>query len=835
MWSGVVTERKISRRLRLIKRVREEYVRDDVSCGFECCGGPCRASGKASVFAIPDANVVSRYRALLKSDYVAAIICQSVLSELSKNDERGLRDVARERGYPVFCDSFCRSTHRKGLEGVLEFYRAHLPQHNFTILDMGNIGEYGRYVSDDIRDLLENVDEKEATEYEEYVENLDILYGRKGLYRGTLEVSMYNCYSGFVVDGDVKVLVVGKKNMNRALSGDEVYVEVVDEYDEDGILLDNEEGTQETRKGAAGEGVFGKVVGIHRRKCRAVIGSISPRTVHGDGAQNVLVIPIDRRIPAIRIRTSQAEELMNKRLCVEIDGWERTSNYPSGHYYRRLGTLGDRNAEMEAVLVANGITYYNKNWAEILRVPWMNEDIFGIEKAYNEVREGTREDFRELSVVSIDPPDCEDIDDALHCRLLPNGNWEVGVHIADVTYYVTKGSEIDKIAADRGTTIYLPEWRIDMLPPALSTDLCSLVAGKDRAAFSVVWEMSSDVRVVRTHFCRSLIRSKRSFSYNEAYDAVQGLVDAGDEVSRSLRMLLEISRVLRSRRFAKGSLDLSTRQLVFREGGFEMKEYFPTNFLVEEFMVLANISVASFIYHHHPDSSLLRKHPPPSVLDIGLDIDTSSPRALSESLEKMEGVRKDLAKRMLIRSMNQAVYVVSGETPSLHHYGLATPIYTHFTSPIRRYADIIVHRILNHILQTAPTKEAQINKLGIVTFRARKRTDGESMEEVFVDEDMCRNMNSRHRAARKAAWECDKLTVYMALRNEEPVVRGFVTNIKPNGIVVYVPEYSLEEVVVSEGCFEMFQEVWVKIRRDDEKFFLRRRFTFEIVGLSSPC
>lgn len=833
MWQGVVAERRISKRLKLVKKVREHYVRGDVPCGFECCGGVCKENKRTSVFVIPDANVMAKYRALLKSDYVAAVICQSALSELSRNDERGIRDVAREKGYAVFCNNFCESTYGKGLEGVLEFYRSHLPQHNFMILDMENILEYGRYVSDDIKDLLDSVDEKDATEYEEYKDNLDIQYGKRGLYKGMLEVSMYNCYSGFVIDGDVKILVVGKKNMNRAISGDEVYVEVVDECAEDGILVDNEEGPREAGRGKEGKEIFGKVVGIYRRKCREVVGTISKKTIQGSGVQNVLVIPIDKRIPAVRIRTSQVEELVNKRLCVEIDGWERTSNYPIGHYYRRLGSIGDKKAEMEAILVANGITYYDRSWDDILGTSWMDEDWVNMKKIYREVEEGTREDFRELVIMSIDPPGCEDIDDALHWRVLPNGNWEVGVHIADVACYVHKNSKIDRTAADRGTTVYLPEWRIDMLPPNLSTDICSLVAGRDRAAFSVVWEMSKDAKILRTHFCKSLIRSRKAFSYKEAYDVIKGATDNGDGTFDSLVGLLEISRILRNGRLSKGSLDLSTKQVTFREGGFEVKEYFPTNFLVEEFMILANISVALFMYHHHPESSLLRKHPPPSVLDIPVDIGKSTPKGLGEVLDRVDGIKRDLMKRMLVKSMNQAVYVVSGETSNFHHYGLATPMYTHFTSPIRRYADIVVHRILGSILQAAKPEEMEIRKLGIVTFKPRKSFNEETPNQVFADESICRNMNSRYRSAKKASWECDKVIIYAILRDKEPVTEGFVTSIKSNGVVVYVPEYNLEEVIVSEEHFEMFQRIWVKILRNDERIFLRRRFTFEITEPSS--
>lgn len=829
MWNGVVSERKMSKKLRLIKRVREHYTRDNVCCGFECCGGSCKTSNKNLVFAIPAAEVLVRYRALFRSDYIMAIICQSVLEEMPKNEERNIRDIVKCGEHLIFCNNFCSSTYGRGLDGVLQFYENHLPQHKFIILDLENIRSYNEYVEDDITDLLELVEEREETNYERYRENLEIMWKRGELYRGSLQVDMYDFYSGYVLSSGTKILIVGKANMNRAMHGDEVYVEVIGESEENAISFENDSATTRDAVGPSKEHrMFGKVVGIHQRKCRKVIGTISKRSLHGSGTQNVLVIPIDRKLPAVRIRTSQVEELINRRLCIDIDGWETTSNYPIGHYYKRMDVVGNKDGEEEAILMVNGIDYHGLEWSEILKELSISESSFNLARAYEEVRDGTREDFRNLDVLSIDPDGCTDIDDTLHCRLLPNGRLEVGVHIADVTLYIEKDSPLDKIAADRGTTIYLPGRRIDMLPSVLSTDICSLVEGKDRAAFSVVWEMSKDARVSRTHFCRSLIRSRRSLSYEEADRIIRKVDSSSKEIYDTLVSLCQISKILRQRRFDNGSLDLSTRELVFGEAGLETKKGLQTNFLVEEFMLLANITVATFTHYYCPETSLLRRHPPPSAL-ASTELDVSSSKSLNDSLGRLEETRRDIVKKSLIKSMNQAVYFIPKDTSDFRHYGLSIPIYTHFTSPIRRYADIVVHRILDHILHSPQPVDVSIDGLGLISFCSRKR-DSVWMEDTFIDETTCKNLNLRHRSAQRASWECGKLAVYLILREIEPITNAHVVSIRNNGVILYIPEYDIEEAVSSEGTFEVFQPMKVRIIRDDESFFMRGRFSIEIIN-----
>jgi len=848
MWKGNVSERRISKRLKLAKRTRERYVRSDVPCGFECCGAAVAKKMRAPVFVIPDAYVASRYWALLQSDCVEAIICQSVLEELSVDDRKRLKALVREKQYILFYDEFCKETNGQGLAGVLEYYRKHAGECRCVILCKDNVAEYGKYVSEDISDMLMNSEDEDDAEYEEYRTNLDVLYGAGEVYRGVIETSVYNCYSGVVNDGKVRINVIGKKSMNRALHGDEVYVEVVEKCEDDAILIDDREVQMQgvnNECGADGKigsvgmpanildtngNLFGKVVGIYKRKTRTVIGSVPNDDYYKIGSRHVLVLPIDKRMPAIRVIALDVQKLRGKRLCVEIDAWKSTSKYPSGRYYRCLGNVGEKDVEIESVLLANGITYYAKSWDGADAGLHAFDECESMRRINEEVSMGLREDFRNFLVLSIDPPGCTDIDDALHSRCLANGNMEVGVHIADVTFYVGKGSGLNDAAKDRCTSVYLPEMRIDMLPAVLSTNLCSLVEGKERAVFSVVWEVSMSGEIISTRFCRSVIKSRRAMSYEEANGVMNEQGVERCEVRESLRRLNGISKILRKKRFEKGSLDVSTKDVMFRDGKIEFKQSYETNILVEELMIFANISAAMFMYHYYPEASLLRRHPPPNTVPLGFEVDTSSVKALNESILRLDGKQSEIAKRVLIRSMNQAVYFLSGDVTSFHHYGLGADMYTHFTSPIRRYADIVVHRILGHILSTSGQSEESISGLGRVAFTPIARHGEEGTEEVFADERTCKNMNRRHRSAQKASWECEKLAIYMAVRHAEPTVDGYITGIRSNGVIVYVPDYNIEEAVACSTQLCMFEAVRVRVVRDDQMFFVHRRFLLKLVN-----
>ena len=280
---------------------------------------------------------------------------------------------------------------------------------------------------------------------------------------------------------------------------------------------------------------------------------------------------------------------------------------PIGHFNKLLGELGDRNTETQVILLEHDVPFYDFSKRIYSELP-PEGDTWVVTKEM----EASRQDYRHLNVCSIDPPGCTDIDDALHIRTLPNGNYEVGVHIADVTNFVKPGTAMDKEAARRGTTVYLVDRRIDMLPSLLGTNLCSLRSNVDRLAFSCVWEINEKAEIVKVGFAKSIIRSKHSFTYDEAQKRIDNK-SLNDEITLGLRGLNKLAKKLRRNRMDRGALTLASPEVRFQLEDdaqdpidVEMKELQETNALVEEFMLLANISVAQKIFETYPDAALLR-------------------------------------------------------------------------------------------------------------------------------------------------------------------------------------------------------------------------------------
>ena len=327
-----------------------------------------------------------------------------------------------------------------------------------------------------------------------------------------------------------------------------------------------------------------------------------------------------------------------------------------------------------------------------------------------------RVDLRKVAICSVDPPGCTDIDDALHCIALENGNYEVGVHIADVSHFIRPGTAIDQEAANRSTTVYLTDRRIDMVPELLSSNLCSLRGNVERFAFSCVWEMNDQAEIISTKFHKSIIESKGAMTYEQAQNKIDDPND-NDELAIGLRNLLKLSKILKAKRIANGALLLASSEIRFSVDSetadpidVEVKQMRETNSMVEEFMLAANISAATKIFQEFPDCAMLRRHPEPPVSNFenlvkagkqqGFDIKVDSGKNLADTLNSAVDPSNSFLNTMLrmiaTRCMMQAVYMASGsvEEAEFKHYGLAVPIYTHFTSPIRRYADVIVHRLL---------------------------------------------------------------------------------------------------------------------------------------------
>jgi exosome complex exonuclease DIS3/RRP44 len=722
--------------------------------------------------------------------------------------------------------------------------------------------------------------------YPEYFSMSKIMTGLRAgtLHQGVFNVSPYNYLEGSVnvAAFDKPLLILGRDNSNRAIAGDVVVIEVLpkDQWkspstklvDEEAVTRndnpeaeDNEEvvtekerkALQEEVKMAHGKNSEGrpqptaKVVGVIKRNWRQYVGHVDQGSTgasasSGRRQQNVFVLPMDKRIPKIRVRTRQANDLLGQRILVTIDAWDRDSRYPTGHFIRSLGELETKGAETEALLLEYDVQYKPFPKAVLDCLPAEGHD-WRVPADKEHVGWKGRRDLRDILVCSIDPPGCQDIDDALHARPLPNGNFEVGVHIADVSHFVKPNNAMDLEASVRGTTVYLVDKRIDMLPHLLGTDLCSLKPYVERYAFSVLWEMTPNAEVVSAEFTKSVIRSREAFSYEQAQMRIDD-PSQNDELTQSMRTLLRLSKILRQKRMDAGALNLASPEVRIETDSDEVgdpltdvktKAMLATNSLVEEFMLHANITVAAKIYDSFSQTALLRRHatPPPQNFEElinqlskkrNLELDVSSSRALADSLDRCVDSENPffntLVRILATRCMTSAEYFCAGAhaESEFRHYGLASPIYTHFTSPIRRYADLLVHRQL----AAAIGYEGEDGRAQVEGVMTRNRL-----------EDICRNINYRHRNAQFAGRASIEYYVGQALkaRGEKMAAdgvdagieeEGYVMRVFENGVVVFVPRFGIEGVVRLED-FVLPAESAVRSVEERRELLLRRESDFD--------
>lgn len=678
---------------------------------------------------------------------------------------------------------------------------------------------------------------KGALLYPEYFSLSKMMTGVKNgtLHQGIFNVSPYNYLEGsvHVPAFDKSLLVLGRDNSNRAVQGDVVVVEVLpkaqwktpstkiieeetlnknenaDTEDGEAIVTEQERrALQEEVKRTRGKSIEGRpqptaqVVGIIKRNWRQYVGHVDTGSVgssvkQGRRQQTVFLVPMDKRIPKIRIRTRQADELVGKRVLVTIDSWDRDTRYPVGHFVRSLGELETKGAETEALLLEYDVQYRPFPQTVLDCLPSEGHDWKVPESVENPGWRGRR-DLRDLLVCSIDPVGCQDIDDALHARPLPNGNFEIGVHIADVSHFVKPNNAMDAEASIRGTTVYLVDKRIDMLPMLLGTDLCSLKPYVERYAFSTIWEITPKAEIVNSTFTKSVIRSREAFSYEQAQIRIDDKTQ-NDELTQGMRTLLMLSKKLRQKRMDAGALNLASPEVRVQTESetsdpvyVKTKELLDTNSLVEEFMLLANISVASKIYQAFPQTALLRRHAAPPKTNFeelqnqlkvkrNLELRTESSKALADSLDTCtdpnEPFLNTLVRIMATRCMMSAEYFCSGTQayPEFKHYGLASDIYTHFTSPIRRYADLVAHRELAAAIDYEPLDPS---------LHSKGKLEG-----------VCKNINVRHRNAQMAGRASIEYYVGQALKGRVIDEEGFVMKVFSNGFVVFVPRFGIEGLI----------------------------------------
>ena len=696
------------------------------------------------------------------------------------------------------------------------------------LLDMISIAKEGREIKD--AQASENL-------YQEYFSVSKMTTGVKNgtLHQGIFNVSPYNYLEGsiHVPAFDKNLLILGRENINRAVQGDIVVIEVLpkDQWKEPSTKIIEEETMNKDENADAedGEAVVtererralqeevkkvhskstegrpqptARVVGVVKRNWRQYVGhvdksSISQSIKQSRKQQTVFLIPMDKRIPKIRIRTRQAGEIVGKRVLVTIDSWDRDSRYPVGHFVRSLGDLETKGAETEALLLEYDVQYRPFPKAVLDCLPKQGHDWI-VPPSTDDPGWKNRRDLRGLNICSIDPIGCQDIDDALHARPLPNGNFEVGVHIADVSHFVKPNNAMDTEASIRGTTVYLVDKRIDMLPMLLGTDLCSLKPYVERYAFSAIWEITPDANIVKSEFTKSVIKSREAFSYEQAQIRVDD-ASQQDDLTNAMRTLMMLSKKFKQKRMDAGALSLSSPEVrVEMESetsdpiDVKTKKHLDTMSLVEEFMLLANTSVAAKIYEAFPQTAMLRRHGAPPKTNFeelanqlkvkrGLELRTSSSKELADSLDlcvdPKEPFFNTLVRIMATRCMMSAEYFCSGTQayPEFRHYGLASEIYTHFTSPIRRYADLVAHRQLAAAIDYEPL-DASVRSKGKL-------------------ESVCKNINIRHRNAQQAGRASIEYYVGQALKGRIVEEEGFVMKVFSNGFVVFVPRFGIESLI----------------------------------------
>jgi ribonuclease R len=417
-------------------------------------------------------------------------------------------------------------------------------------------------------------------------------------------------------------------------------------------------------------------------------------------------IPDDRKmlhdifIPLADINGAKNGE----KAIAQITDWPEDAKNPIGKIKHVLGKQGDNNAEMNAILADYGFPLVFPDEVE--------KEANAIPDAITKDEIAKRRDFRNILTFTIDPADAKDFDDAISFRKLDNGNIEVGVHIADVSHYVKPNSALDKEAFERGTSVYLVDRVIPMLPERLSNGVCSLRPHEDKLCFAAVFELDKEANVITQWFGKTIIHSNKRFSYEDAQEILESKTGA---YSEELLKLNELAYILRDRKFKHGAISFETTEVKFKLDesgkplGVYVKERKDAHKLIEDYMLLANKKVAEFIAKKGKGKQKLtfvyRSHDSPKedallnfaqfALKFGYKIDTSSGRETARSLNHLmfdvEGKKEqNVLTHLAIRSMAKAVYT----TKKPGHYGLAFDFYTHFTSPIRRYPDVMAHRLL---------------------------------------------------------------------------------------------------------------------------------------------
>ncbi|KAI7906919.1 uncharacterized protein BX663DRAFT_426539 [Cokeromyces recurvatus] len=679
-------------------------------------------------------------------------------------------------------------------------------------------------------------------------------------YQGVLRINKRSRLDAYVTSDnlDADIFINGQRDRNRALDGDNVVVELLDldtvwEKKKESMTQKREQrhGTVERPPQEEGEEdkgkpkYAGKVVAItkpgNNQNCAGILTVYRNNSTEQPSQEDEVVLasneddnediqidasttttvttknnnkdirlvwfkPIDKRKPLIAIQLKYApndiltnEEKYKRLLMVaKITRWPIDSMYPFGAVLRELGHIGNIPAETRAILEDNNIdekAFSKKALKGLPKLPW----------SIPQSEIDNRRDLRDIRIFTIDPSTAKDLDDAVHVTKLSENEYEVGVHIADVSHFVHQHTALDHEAFDRGTSTYLCDRVIPMLPSLLCEELCSLNPGVERLAFSVIWKMDDAGNIKETWFGKTIIKSCAKLAYDDAQHVIEGhgLPKTANvkfftvpEVEQDIIYLFNLSKQMRQRRFANGALSMNSIRLSFElnELGepcnvsiYEQKD---ANRLIEEFMLCANMSVAQKISKHYPNEALLRQHSPPHEKTLnefikiaeswGYSFDGSSAGSLQKSFDAIDSEDiKTVLRLIAIKPMQRAKYFCTGayDISEYRHYALNVPLYTHFTSPIRRYADIIVHRQLEAALNDKPSCGYKKNTV--------QKAAG--------------HCNERKEAAKNA--QDMNIQLYLShylhmveAKTEKPIIcSAIVTQVLRDSFDILVPDYGLEK------------------------------------------
>lgn len=507
------------------------------------------------------------------------------------------------------------------------------------------------------------------------------------------------------VEGEDEDIFVPASKTRGALNGDLVRVSVTKEK---APATKKSKSTKEGRR-------EGCVVDVLERSEKPFIGIFHSS---GKGAWVLMqsrVMPYDIEVDPEQAKKAGAEK--GWKVSVRVEHWNKGESLPFGKIIDVLGAPGENETEMHSILAEFGLPYRFE--PELEKAAEKISDKIKVK----DIKE--RRDFRDTFTFTIDPEDAKDFDDALSFKPLENGNFEVGVHIADVSHYVTPGSDIDKEARDRGTSVYLADRTVPMLPEKLCNRLCSLRPNEEKLCFSAVFEITPRAAIRKKWFGRTVIKSNFRLTYEQAQDIIEGIAENPDtELQTAITVLNKLAGILKGKRRKAGAIDFSRPEMkvLCDETGRPIDVYQKiskeANWLIEEFMLLANRSVAefvaatgkTFVYRVHdvpnPEKLESLRH---FAKSLGYKMNgelegKKAAGAISDLLDKATGKPEAAAfKDIALRSMAKAKY----STENIGHYGLAFADYTHFTSPIRRYPDLMVHRLLALYLDNAKSQDRE--------------------------------------------------------------------------------------------------------------------------------